>query len=238
MNKKFTADFETATWLEKATFVWAWAVCEIGNEENIEIGTSIDSFIDYIKQQNNSIFYFHNAKFDSEFIIYWLLKNGFEHIEDKKDIKSKTFTTLINNMGQFYSMTIYFEKGNKRVKKITIIDSLKIIPMAVEKIPKAFNLEEEKLKIDYYKIRKEGEELTEEEKDYIKHDVIIVAKALKIMFDEGLTKMTVGSNALSNYKDLIGNKNFNKFFPVLDKEVDADIRSSYKRWVYLPKPYI
>ena len=27
--KKFTGDFETATWLEDETFVWAWAVCEI-----------------------------------------------------------------------------------------------------------------------------------------------------------------------------------------------------------------
>ena len=31
MNK-YTADFETATWLENETYVWAWAVCEIGNQ--------------------------------------------------------------------------------------------------------------------------------------------------------------------------------------------------------------
>lgn len=28
-NKKYTADFETATWLEDETYVWAWAVSEI-----------------------------------------------------------------------------------------------------------------------------------------------------------------------------------------------------------------
>ena len=33
--KKFTADFETCTWLENETYVWAWATCEIGNEENL-----------------------------------------------------------------------------------------------------------------------------------------------------------------------------------------------------------
>lgn len=28
MNK-YVGDFETATWLEDETYVWAWAVCEI-----------------------------------------------------------------------------------------------------------------------------------------------------------------------------------------------------------------
>jgi hypothetical protein len=27
--KKYTGDFETATWFEDETWVWAWAVCEI-----------------------------------------------------------------------------------------------------------------------------------------------------------------------------------------------------------------
>lgn len=27
--KKFTGDFETATWILDETWVWAWAVCEI-----------------------------------------------------------------------------------------------------------------------------------------------------------------------------------------------------------------
>ena len=31
---KFTADFETATWLSDKSFVWAFALCEIGNEDN------------------------------------------------------------------------------------------------------------------------------------------------------------------------------------------------------------
>ena len=35
--KKFTADFETATWLPNETYVWAWAICEIGNPDNIII---------------------------------------------------------------------------------------------------------------------------------------------------------------------------------------------------------
>ena len=36
--QKFTADFETATWLENETYVWAWAICEIGNPDNFIYG--------------------------------------------------------------------------------------------------------------------------------------------------------------------------------------------------------
>ena len=32
-------------------------------------------------------------------------------------------------MGQFYTITLYFEVGHKKQKKITFIDSLKIIPI-------------------------------------------------------------------------------------------------------------
>ena len=48
--KKFTADFETATWLENETYVWAWAICEIGNPDNIIIDNNIESFIKFCKE--------------------------------------------------------------------------------------------------------------------------------------------------------------------------------------------
>lgn len=73
--KRFTADFETATWLEDETYVWAWALCEIGKEDNLKIGNTINSFIYECLKNQNSIFYFHNLKFDGEFIIYWALSN-------------------------------------------------------------------------------------------------------------------------------------------------------------------
>ena len=49
--KKFTADFETAVWIEDETWVWAWATCEIGNEKNLTIGNNIDDFIEYCKNE-------------------------------------------------------------------------------------------------------------------------------------------------------------------------------------------
>ena len=226
--KKFTADFETATWLENETFVWAWATVEIGNEENLEIGNNIDDFMKYCKTQKNSTFYFHNLKFDGEFIIYWLLKHEFHHVQKREEIKDMTFTTLISDMGQFYNIVVYFKKGNKEVHKVTFIDSLKIIPFSVEETAKYFNLEISKLKIDYNKVRKRNHILTDEEKDYIKNDILIMEKALNEIFNEGLTRMTRASNSLYDFTKIIGKGRFEHCFPHLEKSLDDEIRKAYK----------
>ena len=129
-------------------------------------------------------------------------------------------------MGQFYSIEIYFKVGNKRVNKITIYDSLKILNMSVSNIARQFGLEISKLEIDYKEYREVGHILTPEEINYIKNDVKIVAQALDKLFEFGLTKMTIGSCALNNYKNMT--KHFNRNFPELPLEIDEDIRKSYK----------
>ena len=59
-------------------------------------------------------------------------------------------------------------------------------------------------------------------------DVQIMAKALKILFNEKLTRMTRASNALADYKEIITKQKFEHYFPKLDYEIDKDIRQSYK----------
>jgi len=228
MSKRYTADFETATWLSDETYVWAYAICEIDNTNNIIIGNNIDDFIKWCCDTHNPIVYFHNLKFDGEFIIHYLLKHDFVHIKDKKERADKTFTTLISDMGLFYQIEVYFKVGNKKISKVTFIDSLKIIPFSVNDIAKTFNLPISKLELDYDKPRERGYILNKDEEAYISHDVKIVAMALKVLFDSGLEKMTIGSNALNNFKDIIGSNKFNHYFKELDKRLDNDLRDSYK----------
>ena len=225
--RKFTADFETNV-SETDCRVWAYALCEIGNTDNFIYGNNIEDFIKWCaNKKENYVLYFHNLKFDGEYIFSYLLENGYTCIKDKKQREDKTFTTLISDTGQFYSIEIFFETKNpKHINKVTIYDSLKILNFSVEQIAKDFNLPIRKLEIDYKEIREKGHILTNEEIDYIRNDVEIMARALEIMFDEKLTKMTIGSDALSNYKEI--NKNFNKYFPILPYEIDKDIRKSYK----------
>ena len=225
--KHFTADFETSTWLEDESFVWAWALCEIGNTENLKIGNTIESFFKEILKEDNPVILFHNLKFDGEFILYYLLKNGFEYV-DKKEKKDNSFSTLISDMGLFYQIEVYYHVTKKHIKKITFRDSLKIINQSVESIAKTFKLEESKLSIDYNKPREKGYVLTKEETEYIKNDVVIVAKGLEYLYSMGLTKMTAGSNALYEYKKIINPKMFEKLYFKLTYECDKDIRQAYK----------
>lgn len=223
--KKFTADFETTTDLDDCR-VWAWAVCEIGNFDNFKYGTTIEDFLHFCAERENYVLYFHNLKFDASFIIWYLLDNGFEYIKDVKDRRDKSFTCLINEMGAFYSMEIYFKANKKKPNKVTIYDSLKILNFSVEKIAKDFNLPIRKLEIDYKAKREVNHILTDDEIAYIKNDVEIMARALDILFKMGLTKMTIASDAISFYKGL--NKNFKLYYPILDYTVDENIRRSYK----------
>ena len=224
--KRFTADFETATWLEDESFVWAWALCEVGNCENIKVGNTIESFFENIQKENNPYVYFHNLKFDGEFILYYLMKNGYEYV-NSRERRTKTFSTLISDMGLFYQIEVYFDVG-KKTKKVTFIDSLKIINQTVESMPKTFKIPEKKLEIDYNYPREVGHILTKEETDYVKNDVVIVAKALEYLFNMGLTKMTAGSNALSEYKNIMKLNKFRSLYKPLNYEIDRDIRRAYR----------
>lgn len=224
--KRFTADFETATWIPDKTWVWAWSLCDIENPENVECGNNIETFFERIKHEENPYIYFHNLKFDGEFILYYLMTHDFEYVESREK-RSKTFSCLISDMGLFYQIEVYFEVG-KKTKKVTFIDSLKIINQTVESMPRTFKIPENKLEIDYNLPREVGHVLTPEEEAYVKNDVVIVAKALKYLFDMGLTKMTAGSNALSEYKEIMRINRFRNLYKPLNYEIDKDIRRAYR----------
>lgn len=219
---KYVCDFETTTDIDDCR-VWAYASCNVENTDDFQYGNSIDDFMEWLRFIPDSTIWFHNLKFDGEFIYNWLYDNGWEWVEDIKHSARKTFSTLISDQGNHYCCKLRFTPSHT----IEIRDSLKVIPMPVSKIPKAFGLHDCKLDLDYDGYREVGHKLTEHEIAYIKEDVVIVAKALKIMLDEGDVKMTAGSNALAAYKRSIGgNKKFRKMFPVPD--YDEEIRRSYK----------
>lgn len=223
----FAGDFETTTKREDCR-VWAYGLCEIGNPDNFIYGNSLDDFMSWAKEKKKLKVYFHNLKFDGEFIINWLFRNGYSYCSNRKMLTANTFSTLISDKGQFYSLEICFKKKGKNRESLVIYDSLKIIPFSVDAISECFNLPCKKLKIDYHEEREIGHELTDEEVDYLRNDVEICARALDVLFSQGLTQMTQGSNALEDYKATVGKRNFKRWFPILDFDIDKDIRQSYK----------
>ena len=96
------ADFETAQeepldgGLPDRTWVWLWAAAGVFDSELNLVGNSIDSFMEYALESAKLIF-FHNLRFDGNFIIYWLLTHGYRHYEgDNHSPDRGLFSTVIS----------------------------------------------------------------------------------------------------------------------------------------------
>ena len=254
----FMGDFETTVYQGQLnTEVWASAVVELGTE-NVEIFHSIGETFDYLKSLDSDIvIYYHNLKFDGSFWLSYLMvdlryeqaatlpeldetTDKFRWVE-QKEMRNKTFTYSISDMGQWYRIII---KVNDRL--IEIRDSLKLLPFTVKRIGDSFKTKHKKLDMEYKGFRYAGCVITDEEKEYIRNDVLVVKEALEIMREEGHSKLTIGSCCLAEYKNLLGKPLYYKYFPNLyeipiDSSYGADnageyIRRSYRGgWCYLVK---
>lgn len=260
MTDVFVADFETTVFEgQENTEVWASASVQIGTED-VKIFHSIDEQFRYFKSLNrNIIVYYHNLKFDGSFwLSYLMLDLNFKQASDKigeleyevkfqknKEMKNNSFKYVISDMGQWYSITI---KVNNHL--IEIRDSLKLLPFSVRQIGQSFGTKHKKLDMEYKGFRYAGCVITDEEKEYIANDVLVVKEALEIMFQQGHDKLTIGSCCLSEYKKIVSKSitldmEWDELFPDVTeipideslyryKTADEYIRKSYKGgWCYV-----
>lgn len=218
------ADFETTTDVDDCR-VWAWCICNVDDVEDMTFGNSMETFMEWCLMQSKCQMYFHNLGFDGAFIMDYLARSEWSWVENPSDVRSFNYTTLISDMNQVYCITLYKDKRHF----VRIYDSLKIIPLSVKAMAKSYGLDEGKGELDYESFREVGHELTDAEKDYIRRDVQIVAKVLRLFLDDGLDKMTAGSNALYDYKTMVGgNRHFRRIYPKLDEVEDKFIRQAYR----------
>ena len=76
---KIMADFETNT-SEENCRVWGSCACDIETLEMLQITNNIEDFIAFLETNAKKYsleVYYHNLKFDAEFIIAHLYQNGF-----------------------------------------------------------------------------------------------------------------------------------------------------------------
>lgn len=247
-SKIYAADFETRAG-EKAiaegkTWVWAWAICPISDIEKVEVSTTIDGFWKYIQTLGNCIIYFHNLKFDASFILYYLLFNGYTYTDDRKP-GEKQFTMCMSDSGALYTVKVRNVKN--KTQFIEFRDSLKKIPGTIAGMAKSFGTKYQKLSIDYCEDRLPGQPLTREEVEYIKNDVRILGEALHHGYKAGMDKITIGSDCMAAFKEMIGgNGKFRKYFPdlrefndqgeVISTEEHDFAHSSYKGGVCMVNP--
>lgn len=222
--KLYTADFETTTVIEDCR-VWAFAICDMDDIDNMIYGNSIEEFFQVCKSLPDCKMYFHNLAFDVSFIFDYMLRNGYVWEDDRIPRYTKGFTTVISELNQVYSVRVNLGNGHT----VSFWDSMKVIPLSIAAEAKAFGLAMEKGDLDYGAYRPEGHELTDDEMDYIRRDVQIDAQAMNFMLDNGLSKMTIGACALADYKRMMGgSKGFRYHFPVLTPDEDAFIRKAYR----------
>ena len=278
-DKYLVGDFETTVFEgQDHTEVWASALVELYTED-VHIFGNIDETLDYLADMScNVCVYYHNLKFDGGFWVWWLLDHGFktdcynkqtgERIKETRDLidsphkrdnvlfyqngkmHEKSFKYNVSHLGQWYSITIKYKHHI-----IQLRDSLKLLPFSVSKIGKDFKTKHKKLEMEYEGYRFSGCWISQEEREYIANDVLVVKEALEIMFNEGHSSLTIGTCCMNEYK----NKDFpyplemwKHTFPDLTKielpvtedgtmiysakNVDEYIRKAYKGgWCYLVK---
>lgn len=256
--KTFVADFETTVYDgQESTEVWASAMADISDpSDNVFVFHSIDETLQYIQfLQEDVVLYYHNLKFDGNFWLWYLIhelhfKQGYEVIKEgeyteyimkkPREIANNEVVYVISDMGQWYTITFKY-----RGYKVTLKDSLKLLPFSVRKIGKDFKTKHQKLEMEYKGKRFAGCNITTEEIQYIKNDVLVMKEALLMMFSEGHNKLTIGSCCLAEYKRIVGWYDWETDFPRLDhialdpseygaSNADEYIRKSYKGgWCYL-----
>ena len=245
-NRVFVGDFETTVYKGQVnTEVWASASVEIGTED-VKIFHSIHEQFEYfVSLDCNVLCYYHNLKFDGSFWLSYLLldrkfKQGYEEIDENtkkmkqpKDLHNGEVAYSISSMGQWYRIVI---KTHSHI--IEFRDSLKLLPFSVKRIGESFGTKHKKLDMEYKGVRYAGCPITDEEKQYIANDVLVVKEALEIMFAEGHDKLTIGSCCLAEYKKSVGTKTYKGMFPNLyEILIDAETYGAPNAGEYVKKSY-
>lgn len=255
--KYLVGDFETTVYKgQEDTEVWASAIVEMYTED-VKIFHSIGETYDYLVGLNcNVCVYYHNLKFDGAFWLSYLMydlnyKQAVTQNSDNeydvtfirdKDMKNNTFKYMISDMGEWYYIII-------KVKDhiIEFRDSLKLLPFSVRRMGESFKTKHQKLDMEYTGFRYAGCTITDQEKEYIANDVLVVKEVLEIMFNEGHDKLTIGTCCLDEYKKTMWYGDYKNMFPnIYDIPIDKElfgydnagdyVRKSYKGgWCYLVK---
>lgn len=238
MSKIMVADFETTVYDgQDSTEVWAVS-SDYVYDDDYRLFHSLPEYFEYIfKLNDNLIIYFHNLKFDGNFMVYDLLKRlDFKFTPKLIMYKhpTKFFTTLISDKNRWYNLTLSYNKH-----KIEFRDSAKLMPYTLEQVGEAFQTEHRKLKMEYKGFRYPGCDISLSEQLYIRNDVLVLKEAMRHMLDAGFNRLTIGSCCLNEFKELFKQSNvceLEYIFPNL-KDISCEILG-FRNWdEYIRKTY-
>lgn len=238
------ADFETTVY-EGQTETAVWSACwDFLDGSGIDLTGNIHDFMEaLILEGKNLIIYFHNLKFDGNFILYYLLTHEYQWTNNKpNEMPPNTFSALISDKNRFYDI-----KVKTRFDAILEFrDSVKLLPFTLRQVSSAFNTKHKKLDMEYKGYRYPDCPISDEEIKYILNDVRVLREAMEVMIDRGHTRLTIGSCCVNEYKQEFDKDEFKGIFPdlkeipcpaIVGEHTDGYIRRTYKgAWCYLKKP--
>lgn len=248
--KIYAADFETTTGAidKNKTRVWSFCVDEVGKYAP-EIYGSIEEFFSFCEDPargHKKRFYFHNLKFDGQFILYHLLNvlHFQTAIIDDEMIQPRRLVNnecvyVISDVGQWYY--IAFKINNILVE---VRDSLKIMPFTLKQIGESFCKTYKKTEMNYDD-KTALSDCTEEDIEYIKNDVLVLSEALSFLMQKNgeespfkpIHSLTIGGACLQEFKNKNYGENKNIMIGLNAREVpfecdyqnaDAYIRAAYR----------
>lgn len=212
----YAADFETTTGEYNMTETHVWSFCfdEVGTFEP-KIYGSIHDFMDVCADVSLGIrkrFYFHNLKFDGNFILYHLIHvlgfrtqlNEDGNMEQPEKLCNGETCYVISDVGQWYYIAFRYKNVLVECR-----DSLKILPFTIEQIGESFCTKYKKTKMDY-DAKTSLADCTPEDIEYIKNDVLVLSEALSFVMKRNgedspfdpIRSLTIGGACLQQWKQM------------------------------------
>lgn len=224
----------TATTRTGRVRVWSWSIREVDGLGKWR-GTDIADYVTRAAELGG-IHWFHNLRFDAAFLDTYLQDEpplGLGMSSGKwfsRQVPQGSFGALISDMGAHYARYIHLQDG----RRFEVRDSLKKFPStSVAALAEMFAAPQPKGEIEYTLERPAGYQPTEAEWAYLETDTEIVATALAAPKSVGADGLTVGGDALAEFKRLHEGGTFRTTFPLLERETDDFIRRALRGgWSY------
>lgn len=209
-NTIHIGDFETSTGnTDGSTNVYLWGYSTLDKKHRYS-GVNLDEFFSSIYHHKVKRIYFHNLKWDGNFIVNWLLENNIMPIDEifTTPDTPNTWSWMCDTNSTIYDLQVNY-KGHV----IKFSDTAKLLMSSVDNLGKMLGLP--KLEIDYHKY-KYFETISDVPPDlisYLWRDIDIVIDVLK-QFKSAYKNhgLTLGGTALKDFKKEYGRWNFVKKF--------------------------
>ena len=221
----YCADFETTSEeqykLEGSTRVYLYKIMGVNDDVDI-MGVSINDFIENIKTLGECLIYFHNLSFDGEFILWFLLDNGYTY--DDELSKENTFNSIIDETGSIYAITIKFKE------EVEIRCSYKLFPKSIKDIGEMVGIEKLNETHNYEELKNYENiyDVPEEELKYITNDVRIMVELIRYLDELGVKGITMSTSAYKNWLKDKYSLCKNQMKKDTNEEIVEIVRKSYR----------